>query len=299
MKVLVTGASGFIGKPLLEQLLANGHEVVTLSRAAPTQHQNEHICCDLLTVDQQQLKALLNGCNFDALIHLAWDVSTPAFWHSEQNLKWLSASEVLFNVFFHSGGRFILGIGSCAEFSNISGLITEQTITQPDSKYGKAKVATREKLEALCSEQGRSCAWARLFYPYGQGELDHKLIPSLIDYFTSSGQTFKVNMDDVKDYIHINDTVAALLFILEHQYEGVFNIGTGEKTKISDIVRYVRSSLPTPLNLKPVEDSGVVTPMVVPCMKKLNTLGWRQKIALSEGIKQLVNIKLKGNGDGR
>jgi len=117
-RILVTGASGFVGKFLIEEL-AKGNVVVTaIARRVPEQPNPkiEWLEGDLL--DERFVQQIFVDESYDVLLHLAWETRHGYFWNAPENLEWVRASLLLLSLFSQSGGRRFVGVGTAAEYSS-------------------------------------------------------------------------------------------------------------------------------------------------------------------------------------
>ena len=149
-RVLVTGATGFIGRHAMEALRQRevdvhgvGHEV------------------DLLG---GEVRSLLQEIRPTHLLHLAWYAVPGEYWTSLENYRWVAATIELARLFAESGGKRIVGAGTCAEGG--------------PTPYGVCKDAARRLLESFSRAAGVSFAWGRIFFVYGPGERPER-VPEL------------------------------------------------------------------------------------------------------------------------
>lgn len=237
MKVLLTGASGFLGQHVLQCLLEQGLDVVILGRSRPvgTEHCVWHKV-DLLT--SQNLAEELVNSQATHLIHLAWYAEHGAYWQSPLNLRWVDASMRLLQAFSNHGGRHAVMVGSCAEYDWSHGYLREASSPlAPASLYGSAKDATRRLAQAWSVSTDLSLAWAHVFYPFGPGEAKGRMLPSLIEVFRGRAPAFGVNAAAYRGLLPVQDAARALVHLLLQGCKGRFNICSGQPIVIETVVR--------------------------------------------------------------
>lgn len=248
--ILVTGATGFLGRAAAAALLARGHAVHGSSRqpldasaagrppglgspAGVTLHR-----ADLLRADDR--RALVETVRPDALLHLAWVTEHGHYWAAPENEDWVAASADLAALFRGAGGRRLVVGGTCAEYDwNDPALITRacnerRTPIHPRTPYGRARVALAQRLDEEAS--GLSRAWARIFFPFGPGEDQRRLVPSVAGSLLDGREAAVGPGTDVRDFIGVSETGAALAALLESPVEGPVNIGSGKGRSIASMV---------------------------------------------------------------
>lgn len=233
--VLVTGASGFVGRHALAPLVDAGLEVHAVSRrpqpdrAGVTWHR-----ADLL--DGESAMALCAALRPSHLLHFAWVVDHGAFWDSPANFDWLAQSVLLFRAFSEAGGRRAVGVGSCVEYAASDGPMPETgTPLAPDTLYGRAKHACRQALAASADDHGFSAAWGRMFLPYGEDEPPGKLVPSLIRRLLAGEPAPLTSGTQRRDFIDSRDAGAAFAALLLSGVEGAVNVATGRPVSVADV----------------------------------------------------------------
>lgn len=238
MRVLLTGASGFLGRYVLSQLMRQGFNVVVVGRSRPAVHEGEFIEADLLQKDD--CAAVVQRARATHLIHLAWYAEHGMYWASPLNLRWLEASVHLVEAFCLAGGQKVVAAGTCAEYDWSYGYCREDTTPlAPASMYGTAKDATRRLGAAICSAHQVPFAWGRIFLPYGQGEDSRRLIPSLIEVFQGRRPPFGVNATAYRDFLHAEDVAQGFVRLLLSDAAGAYNISSGRPTQIAEVVRLI------------------------------------------------------------
>lgn len=237
MRILVTGASGFLGRHVLSSLRVHGHDVVTLGRSAPSGFFDvPHIEADLLNTFN--LGSIIQQAKVTHLLHLAWTTEHGKYWASPLNFQWVQATLRLIEAFCQHDGQRVVVAGTCAEYDWSYGYLREDaTPCNPSTTYGIAKNATRQLVQALCASYGTSFAWGRIFFPFGQGESARRLIPSLLRVFRGETPPFGVNASAWRDWLYVPDAANAFITLLTHADQGNFNICSGQPVQIEQVVR--------------------------------------------------------------
>ena len=291
MKVLLTGASGFIGRHVLHCLARHSCEVVALGRVCPPGVAREaFIEADLLACTG--LAERLREAGATHLLHLAWVTGHGAFWESPLNDDWVSASVALVRAFAAAGGRHVVAAGSCAEYDWSHGRCREHsTPLAPASTYGVAKDATRRLLSALCESEGLSLGWGRLFLAHGAGEDPRRLVPGLIDALTGARPAFAVNRHAWRDFLQAGDVAEGLFALLRHGARGDYNVSSGQPLQIGELVRQLAVQLDADpdavLGLPAVARPGEPA-LLFGDSQRLRALGWRPRHSLSSALAETI-----------
>jgi nucleoside-diphosphate-sugar epimerase len=226
-RVLVTGASGFIGRHTLKHLSDAGYEVHPVSSRD----------ADLL--NERDRRDLLDRIRPTHLLHLAWHVPPGKYWTSLENIRWLHASLDLITAFAAAGGQRLVTAGTCAEYSWTGDGVCREDLTplEPASLYGSSKDALRRMQESLARQLKISAAWGRIFFPYGPGEPSERLVPSVIRSVIAGQPALCSHGRQVRDFMYVDDVARAFTALLDSSYTGAINIGTGEPVTIAEIAQ--------------------------------------------------------------
>jgi len=230
-RVIVTGASGFIGEATLAPLIERGFEVHVLGRrAAP---RTTHHAIDLLNDDPAVLLVAIAPTH---LLHLAWYAEPGKFWSAAQNLDWVAASLRLARGFAAAGGARLVAAGSCAEYDwTGDGLLDEATTPlRPATLYGIAKATLFSVLTAAAPVLGLSFAWGRVFFPYGPFEKPGRLLSGILDGIAANEAVALSEGTQQRDFLHVDDAGAAFAALLDGAVEGPVNIGSGAAVAVRD-----------------------------------------------------------------
>ena len=291
MKVLLTGASGFIGRYVLRALQAQGIEVVAIGRTRPDATV-QFIEADLLAT--ANLMPLVQQAQATHLLHLAWYAEHGKYWTSPLNLRWVDASTRLVEAFCAAGGQKLVLAGTCAEYDWAHGYCREDSSPlEAATLYGIAKDATRRLTMAICEQHQVPCAWGRIFLPFGAGESANRLIPSLVEVFQGRRAPFGVNGLAYRDFLHASDVAQAFICLLTAEATGAYNVSSGEPVRLHEVVT-------TLANLCGADPEIVLSlstarpgepPLLMGESTKLRALGWSPVLTLAQGLERVLNGK--------
>jgi nucleoside-diphosphate-sugar epimerase len=290
MKLLITGASGFIGHHLIDHLEQAGElEVHALSRSAHKSRRNVHWHqADFF--DEDKGLNCLKQIKPTHLLHLAWCTTPGQYWSSPENASWLDASVLMANTFFEQGGQRFIGAGSCAEYEGNDGMCREEdTHILPQSNYGASKAKLFAALEDL-NKHGASCAWGRVFWTYGPGENSHRLVPYVINNLLKKEIAVCTGGTQIRDYLHVKDVAAAFKVLLDSDTRGAINIGSGNPIAIKDLVSLIGAKMGAPelLRFAPLSSDAQSHDTVCADVTRLAASGFRAQIDLPSGIEQTI-----------
>jgi len=236
MKILVTGASGFIGNYVVEELLKYGHKIIASAIEHPQKiysnwiEEVDYIQADL-NEDKEDWFTIFNEP--DQIIHLAWEglPNYKEMFHLERNLP--------NNYFFlknmvENGLRKVVVTGTCLEYGMQSGALKEDLETKPDNPYALAKDCLRKFLEQMQRKIEFNFIWIRLFYMYGKGQSPNSILSQLEAALERGDKVFNMSGgEQLRDYLPVERVAEYIVKIsMQDKVTGIINCCSGEPISI-------------------------------------------------------------------
>jgi nucleoside-diphosphate-sugar epimerase len=289
-RVLVTGVTGFIGQHILDPLRERGFEIYAIGRSRPCDRQLVFHEVDVLNVDRTRLAVA--AVKASHLVHLAWYAEPGQVWHSPNNLDWVGASLNLLRVFAENGGKRAVIGGTCAEYHwGTERFQEEETPCRPATLYGASKDALRRILMAYSNVASLSVAWGRIFFLYGPGEKQGRLVSDAIRLLLA-GQAFPTSHGlQRRDFMHVSDVAGAFAALADSEVSGPVNIGSGTAAPVRSILEQIACETGHPdlivFGAKPLSasDPSVIEADVTRLTREI---GYRPKYDLNRGITETV-----------
>ncbi len=238
MRVLVTGASGFIGRFVIAELVRSGVEAIATARRARSD------IADVRWIEADLLKPgvsseLLQAAAPTHLIHLAWYAKPGLFWRTPENLDWAAATIQLMRAFAMGGGRGAMFAGTCAEYGWDHPRLNEGDVPAPATFYGRVKDATRAAVLAAGDEFGIPCGWGRIFWLYGPHEVAGRLVSDTASALLRNEEVACSEGLQRRDFLHVADVAAAFVAGLRSGWHGPLNIGSGTAVAVRDVLEAI------------------------------------------------------------
>ncbi|MCJ2073108.1 NAD(P)-dependent oxidoreductase [Methylobacterium sp. J-030] len=235
-RIVLTGATGFVGTHAIPALQARGYEVHALGRQAPSRAIAFHQV-DLL--DAKAVRSAMRAIGASHLLHLAWYAEPGQYWRAPANLDWVAGTLALIRAFREAGGTRAVVAGTCAEYAWGPERLHEDGRCAPATLYGAAKDGTQRILAAYARETGLSFAWGRLFFLYGPGEKSGRLVSDAFRLL-ASGERFATSQGHQRrDFSHVMDVAAAFAALIDTKVTGSVNIGSGKAVPVRSILERI------------------------------------------------------------
>ena len=301
IKVLITGASGFVGSNLTRKLLQEGYEVHILSQPFFNKWRlidvlsklNNHTV-DLL--EAEKLKKLIKEIKPEVIFHLAaagvfGGISSPEKELIEVNFL---GTVNLINACADINYKCFVNTGSSSEYGSKDKPIKETDICEPVNTYGISKLAALLYGSFIAKTQNQSIIGLRLFSPFGPFDDSQRLISSVIIKALRNEEILLSNPKGVRDFIFVEDVVEAYLksIDLASQFKGeIFNVGSGREISVSEIVKTICQLTNTKSKIK----WGQVSPRpwdTVHWQADISKIShcfiWRPEYSLEQGLKKTI-----------
>jgi nucleoside-diphosphate-sugar epimerase len=240
VRILVTGASGFIGSHVVTALLERGHTVVAAGRDATKARQHSwHDAVDFvaLGIPGDTSDLFERSGRPDALLHAAWDRLDDyrAPMHFEQQL--FDHYRFISSLVKQGLGQCLV-LGTCLEYGLQQGALHEALPCKPILAYPLAKHLLHQLLQGLQFNTCFGLQWVRLFYTYGPGQRSSSLIAQLDAAIAARANVFDMSPgDQLRDYLPVQKLAGLLARIMEQRdFDGTVNCSSGVPVEVRALV---------------------------------------------------------------
>lgn len=248
-KILVTGATGFIGNYVIKELLKINYSVIASSSSIENaQNKAWYKSVQYIPFNLKEFDTQIDYYNYfdmpDAMIHLAWEglPNYKADFHTEINLpRHLS---FLNNIIEHGLSNLTV-TGTCFEYGMQEGCLNEEMDTKPANAYAIAKDTLRKKLQDIQEKKSFNLKWLRLFYMYGAGQSPNSLLSQLDKALNNGDVIFNMSGgEQERDYLPIGKVAENIVKVaVQNNITGIINCCSGEPIKVKEFVKkYIEAS---------------------------------------------------------
>lgn len=290
-RVLVTGASGFIGRQLCKMLVAEGHRVWAMNRR---DHEGQGLPEGIEGLTLQSvgdpISADVMAWKPETVIHLAWS-GIPDYGpecciaNLEEQLRFIDQVVGIGSV------ERVLGAGTCFEYGESGGLCKEDEGAVARNYLAWAKDSLRRFLLLATSESHIDVVWFRIFFAYGPGQRSGGLLPSILRATASGQQVDLHDPNGAKDFVYVDDVADAFRCAVDPgSPSGTFNLGSGSLASLVDVrdaaTRAVKG-LPIREEIFKLVSAQVTEREVYASLERVaDAFGWCPSVPLGEGIRR-------------
>lgn len=308
MKILVTGAGGFVGEYLVKLLKAHNHDIVAIGINNGTFLKELSIPTHVVNIlDYPVLRETMQNVVPDAVIHLAAVSNVPISWNKpgltiDVNIHGtVNVLQALYEV--NPKAKF-LNIGSSDEYgltAKCGKTLTEDMPCQPQNPYSISKYCTEQMVLQLGKKYGMNVISTRSFNHFGPGQAKGFVVSdfaSQIKAIEAGEQEPVIRVGDLsaaRDFTFVSDVVEAYVSLIEKDVEsGVYNVCSGKAMTVQEILDMMLHL--SSKNIKVEIDEGKFRPSEVPffvgCADKLsNATGWKVSTDIVDGLKNILKLK--------
>jgi nucleoside-diphosphate-sugar epimerase len=292
-RVLVTGATGFVGLPVVAEL-ARGEEEVHAITTRPSPPDVPGVRWHRADLgDDSVHDSLIGEIAPDRLLHLAWYVEHGRFWNAPENVLWVERSLRLLRAFARAGGSRAVMLGTCAEYDWSAAdvpLSESGSPLAPATLYGIAKDALRRVASAYADEEGFELAWGRPFFFYGPREDPRRLVSHVVSSLLAGQAVDTSSGEQRRDFLHVDDVAGAVVALLRNQVVGPVNIASGEGIRVAEVVDQIAQTIGRPELIRRggLPDRPEPSLLVADIARLRDEVGFRPRWALAAGLTDTV-----------
>jgi len=296
VRVLLTGASGFVGSHVARLLQSQGCTVYALVRPTSDLWRIQDVIPALEIVRgdltlREEMKAQLKSIQPDLCIHLAWFEAIGGYLCSPGNIDALVIGLDLVRELVAVGCRRILIAGTCVEYDTTLGYLAETSPTKAESLYAATKHALHMVADQFVRGIDAELIWLRFFSLYGPFEDERRFVPSIILPLLRNDVAKVSPGAQVRDYLYVEDAAAAVCALAMSRFTGTINVASGRPISVGDIAMKIGTILNkrelVSLGARPYRESE---PMFV-CAnidRIRDVTGWSPRFDLDAGLRQTI-----------
>ncbi|MEI7452491.1 MAG: NAD-dependent epimerase/dehydratase family protein [Candidatus Falkowbacteria bacterium] len=299
MKILVTGGAGFIGSTLVDRLIALGHQVVIIDdlSSGKKEYLNPEAKFYQMDLTAPKIEEIFNIQKFDIVYHLAAQidvrksVANPA---EDNRINVLGGINILANCAKYGVKKIIFSSTGGAIYGETESIPTTETCPpNPLSPYGIHKLTFEKYLNYYHQVYGQKYTILRFANVYGprQYKGGEAGVVSIFVENAVNGKKSIINGDGLqtRDYVYVDDVVAALVRAMDVDYNGALNVGTGIEKNLIDVMTLIELSLGKRVDKEHAPAKlGEQMRSCLSCAEIKKVLGWEPQVDLATGIKRTV-----------
>jgi nucleoside-diphosphate-sugar epimerase len=299
--VAITGATGFIGRALVTELLRRGDTVLALVRPTSATHlllgDQRVALVEYRDLADPHIAQALRDHGAEAFVHLAWG-GVVASERDEPLRQAANVDAALASVRLAAaaGCAHWLGTGSQAEHGPSPDVLDEGSPTEPITRYGRAKVAACTAALAAGEELAIATCWARVFSVYGPGDRDGAVLTWAISRMLDGEEVRLGPCTQAWDLLYVDDAAAALLALVDARATGVVNVASGVARPLRDAVLLAATEVGPDARASFDATTAPTPPLLANTGRLRSITGWEPAVDLGEGVRRTVAYLRESRG---
>lgn len=242
--VLLTGAAGFVGKQIFKALSGGNVKIVPVVRSGKeSSFQNQPNVLRIISspdIFQESAGWWAGQCReIDVVIHAAWYAEPGKYLQSSKNMDCLTGSLKLAQGATTAGVKRFIGIGTCFEYDMSTGVLMKDTPLNPLTPYASAKAALYMGLSKWLPEQSVEFAWCRLFYLYGEGEDERRLVPYLHRQLAKGEKVELTGGKQIRDFLDVCKAGRIIANLALGKQVGAINVCSGVPITVRQLAEQI------------------------------------------------------------
>ncbi len=241
-RVMVTGATGFVGRHTLQHLVEKGYEVHAVALNALPEFDGNVTFHATNLLDERSVVSLIEQVSPSHLLHFAWCAKPGEYWNSLENYSWVKATITLMEEFSRCGGQRAVFAGSCAEYDWAQDVscVSESAPCAGSSAYTICKNALHQILSSYSERTGISFAWGRIFHMFGPYEYPDRLVPYVIRSLLCETDADCSEGKQIRDFMDVQCVGSAFAALLDSSVNGTVNVASGNPISLRDLISRIQ-----------------------------------------------------------
>jgi len=231
--VLLTGATGFVGRQVLLELVEHHDIAIRIVAFDSDKHTFDtgsgfESCISTKDMFSESVDWWADACKgVDTIVHVAWYAEPGKYLKSPKNLDCLAGTLRMAQGAVKAGVRRFVGIGTCFEYDLKGGVLSVETPLNPITPYAASKAAAYQTISQYMAIEEVEFAWCRLFYLYGEGEDHRRLVPFIRTKLSAGEPAELTSGSQVRDFLDVRDAGKMIVNISLSARQGPVNVCSG------------------------------------------------------------------------
>lgn len=295
MRLLVTGATGFVGSSVVRAALGRGHEVMAVVRSRARGVALGDVpglrVVEADLNDGEAMRRVAAGASADVALHLAWAIG-PDYFDSPRSLVCVEGSLALLRGLLDARCPRVVFVGTHLELAPSDRDMNEGSPVAPRGLYAACKDALRRIADARLALTDTSFAWPRLFNLYGPGQPEWAFVSSVVRHLLEGRRCPLTHGEQQRAFLHVRDAADALLAVCESSVRGVVHVGSDDVVTVRGLAERIGADLHRAelLAFGALAPSAGDAPRVVASTTRLReTTGFAARVSLDEGLRETID----------